>query len=80
MFYIKLYFNRIIVLKIEIKNGERLDEIGVIKGNIKWGFVKICSVNEVNVMVKLISGNVVFNKLILYLNLYIIINNKIILN
>lgn len=67
-------------MKIENKNSKKLDEIKVIKGNIKWGFVKICNVNEVYVMVKLMSNDVLFDKLILYLNLYIVINRKIILN
>lgn len=80
MFYIKLHSNRTIALKTEIKNGERLDETGAIKGNTKRGFVKICSANEANVTVKSISGNVAFNKSTLYPNLYITTNNKTISN
>lgn len=80
MFYIKLHSNRTIALKTEIKNGERLDETGAIKGNTKRGFVKMCSANEANVTVKSISGNVAFNKSTLYPNLYITTNNKTISN
>lgn len=80
MFYIKLHSNRTISLKTEIKNGERLDETGAIKGNTKRGFVKICSANDANVTVKSISDNVAFNKSTLYPNLYIATNSKTISN